>query len=360
MQVRAKLLGTLAMASSFFLVACGVSGTAGKLRFADEDGGGDGLVLPLAMGRSVSYTIRSATFMAPKRDVVEASSSDADVLAVTGHYGPTVTVRAKAVGRATLRVVTEDAEDEFELEVREEAMTWLFADSSETPAALDVRGAYTLQPGEALSFASPVFADAQGQRLSGSGPVEFAPAQATGSMKLELDDSSAKLTAGESGDEARADVASSGTLRVRTVADVEVKSLQATLHALLFTKTLQTGPSFSVPNGVHLLRILPVDAQGYAYIGQEPTPMTVSLEGETEFFTVAPVRVGDSTDHCVAHAPESERCIKWENLPLGAFQISTNGKETATATLEATIDGVTQTFTLTRESTTSASDESDD
>lgn len=327
---------------------CGESGTEGKLRFADESSGGDGLVLPLAKGRAVTYTIRRATFMAPKVEVTGAHSSNDEVFEVTHAGGSTVTVHALGEGEATLTVSTADFEDQMPLEVRAEATAWLLADTSQSQgvAALDAAGAYGVAPGDELAFNAPVYVDAEGNRLSGAGPVGFGETTTTGTMKVEAGSDSLKITGGEDGDTATVEAPGGGSLRLKTAEAFEAKSMSAALYSFLFTKTLQSGPTFNVSQGVHLLRFLPVDQDGYAFIGSHALDMTVEVS-EGNVLQLDPMRgEGGDRDFCVEQASDSDVCVKWQGLPAGAFRLTVGKEVTKTSQVTVTFGSVSKTYSF--------------
>lgn len=333
--------------------ACGDSGSEGNLRFLDQSGASDQVVLPIAEGRAARYTIRSSGLLSPTVNVETATSSDEKIIKVEKISNAEVTVLGLATGKARLEVLAENGRrDSIELEVREEANTFyetvsINDSTSVVPGLIHVRGKYNVRNGDSLTFERPVFTDKDGVRLSGIQQATLGTPETSGSMKVELgaDDSVLTIEAGAVDDTASLSNAYGDSLMIRTTDIYAPKSLTAVRYGMPILRNIQRGLQFRMPDGIYNFRVFPVDADGYAYLGNFDMDARVELSS-ADGVAVTPLLAGDdATENCTKKDSE-DRCTEWEGMSSVAFNMI-RGKEAASSlTLTVTTGGVTQAFTI--------------
>lgn len=325
--------------TALLLSACSAPAPGPVLSFTDPYGSPDGIIFPLAKGRSTRFEVAPLSFLSRRTQIDAASSSNERVFEVGGVKESTVTVKALEVGRASLNVVMKSGlEDSIELEVREEGVIWLLSEAGALPSAIDASGSYNLAVGDTLSLNRFLYADADGRRLSGVGPIPFGASDSEGKMSIETSPTELVVRAGEPGDEASI-ATPHGVLRFRTVDALSVGDLTAFVHEVPYPRQIRTGSSFEVHPDNYVIRLLPLDADGYAYVGGHPLDMTIETTG-AEAFGLTSVR---EDNRCTSRAPD-DGCTKFEGLGNGVIDFTTVPSMNETASLEVVVDSVARTF----------------
>lgn len=324
------------------LSACSAPAPGPVLGFTDPDGSPDGIIFPLAKGRHTRFDVTPLSSLSRRTEIDAASSSDARVFEVEGVKESTVTVKALEAGRATLKVVMKSGlEDAIELEVREEGEVWLLPEAGELPNAIDASGAYNLAVGDTLSFNRFFYGDADSRRLSGVGPIPFGASDSAGEMSIETSPTKLVVRAGKPGDEASIETPH-GVLRFRTVDALSVSDLTAFLHEVPYPQQIRTGTSFEVSPDGYVIRFLPLDADGYAYVGGHPLDLTIETTGAEDFGVTS----SREENRCTSRAP-NDGCTKYEGLDYGVIDFTTMPPMNETASLKVVVGAVARTFEVT-------------
>lgn len=352
-QMASKLVGASA-ALLMLATACGESGADGNLAFRDLTGAADQRILPVAEARSARYEVRSNALFGGTRSVESVFSSDEDVIKVVSFNEAIITIEGLKPGTASLEVTaTNGNRDRLVLEVREEDDTYyLIKEQTDAGAvvvgAVSSSGKYNLQPADVVALHEPIFVDANGTRLSGSGDVGLGTPEHTGTMRATLADGdhSVSVTAGEVGDSVTLSTIYGSELSFRTVDSFAPSSITATRSALVTPKNLQFGTEFRLPMNVWAIRFNVADAEGYTYLGSTDMGVDVSvssLEGVSlEYVGRLPEGV-QSSDYCVEEAGDA--CKAWEGLPDAVFTVSRLGNRAAEAmTMTVTAGDVSEVF----------------
>lgn len=350
----AASLGLLALT-----VACGETGGEGNLNFRNLDSTSDFALLPIADGRTATYEVRSTGFSNAVQTIEVATVRDNDTAGVTGFEGGQVTVEARGTGSTVLDVTTtKGTRDYIDLEVRTEAKGYFRVGSlnaAESPqiGLIDIDGKYNLKPADSLILNQPLFTDAEGRRLSGSGGHVLSVDEASGDMSVTPEDgSSVTIEAGADGDTAvlthtKPGAGGSGRMDLRATEGYSPDSLQATLVALLTNKSVEVGDTVRMGSDVSVIRIVALDADGYEYTGSHTMDATVSIPSGAPISAVyAGVTEDGSTDsdYCVDEGADG--CIEWEGLPQVAFMLTRDNDTPSTFDIEIETGGYTGAITV--------------
>jgi len=346
-----KLAG-LSASVLLFAAACGETGSEGNLRFLDETGASDKLILPVAEGRTASYTVKGSGLFSPDRTIEAATSSDETVAQVVSFTGATLKVKGLKPGSVSVEVLaTDGSRDLLKLEVREEETSFyrmqnLGEGTTSIAGLVDVKGKYNIHTGDTLNLDEPVFVDSNYVRLSGAGPVGLGEPEVTGSMSGSFSGGGISVDAGVDGDTLSYSNPYGSNLAFRTKDTLEPATLEGAGFSFPILKRIGVGTSFVIPEGIYTARFVPVDADGYAYVGSHDLQATAVLSDVTNLTVTFVDWSGLSTDFC-AEQNADEQCVKWEGLPAAAFTIAPTTANTAgSGKLTITVGSVTQAFSI--------------
>lgn len=337
MQTTSAFVMSLALAT--VLCSCAEPAPGPVLSFVEVDGNDDGILYPLAAGRSTRFDVTPLSFLSRRTVIDMATSSDESVLTVESIQESSLTVRAHSKGWANLTVSMKTGlKDVLTLEVRDEERLYLLARTDARRNVIDSSGAYNLAPGDVLTVDRFIFADAQGSRLSGLGAVEFGAVEKTGAMRLETSAKELVVHAGNSGDRASV-VTPHGTLRFRTLETLTTDDLTAVVHEEPHPKKTRAGTTFEVQPDGYVIHFLPLDADGYAYVGGHALDMTVEL-------TNAEGWDFSSAQNPCTRPTGNRGCAKFERLAAGTLEFTTVPGTKGTASVVVTVGDVSKAFTL--------------
>lgn len=328
--------------TALLLSACPGPAPGPVLGFTDPDGSPEGILFPLAKGRSTRLEVTLLSPLSQRTEVGRATSSNERVLRVKDVKESVVTIDALDVGQASLRVAMKSGlEDSIDLEVREEGAAWFLSAAGDLANAVNATGSYNVAVNDALVFDRFFYADVEGRRLSGVGPLPFGAVESTGKMSVETSATALVVRAGEPGDEVSL-ATPHGKIRFRTVDGLNVADLAAFVHEVPYPRHVRTGASFELPPDGYVIRFLAVDDDGYAYVGGHPLDMSVET-GDAQAFGLTSAR---EESRCASRGADGD-CVRYEGLRHGVFDFTALPSTNETASFNVTVGSVTRTFEVT-------------
>lgn len=369
----AVLLNTCLMV--LLVVACGTMGENGELRLSDVNAQQPGALYPIAVGTDVHYRIEQANTVRSRLVGAQVSTATPDLVDVTlSDDKKEVIATGKKAGMAKVTVTTEDEkEDTFTLEVRDADHAMFNVERQKNAGAHHVAtitssAKLNMPPGSKLTVKFRNFTDVNNQPLAGEpASIHFGEPVVSGNFVATKQAEGLRwiVQAGDEGSSVTIANPYGDDWVIRAKEDIEVADFTVLSNAgLKANKPLEhEADTWFIPRRTTvMMQFTALDADGYAYVGQESLHAEAALNNadfQSELASGIWQMDGANTCSESLDAETPGACNAWTNLTELRFQLYGPDKDTS-ADLMLSVGDYQKSITLQTQGDASSVDENDD